>query len=64
MSETVTIPRAKLRDAVNKLNEILRILKEENHCATCRFWSGKCQKGKPNMVAADFACSLFEPRRS
>jgi len=60
--DRISIPRSKLREAVTKLNDILRILRGDNQCSACRFWSGSCQKGKVNRVAADVACELFESR--
>jgi|GEM_PF-5103974 len=31
-------------------------------CFDCRFWVGRCLKGRKNVIAMSEACELFEPK--
>lgn len=56
--------RELLTSMETSLNDCKQILKGENQCSTCRFWSGSCQKGRVNRTASSEVCELFEPRGS
>jgi len=31
-------------------------------CYDCKFWVGRCKRGKVNRIAKDVACELFKPK--
>jgi hypothetical protein len=33
-------------------------------CLDCRFWVGRCLKGRVSVIASSQACELFEPKDS
>jgi len=33
-------------------------------CSDCRFWVGRCLRGRKNVIAISEACELFEPKTS
>jgi hypothetical protein len=35
-----------------------------NHCSNCKFWVGRCLKGRKTVIASSQACELFEPKGS
>jgi hypothetical protein len=52
------------RKNVSKIGTESEGFTARKRCFDCRFWVGRCLKGRVSVIASSQACELFEPKDS